>query len=159
PFTVSVNEFPPGATDTGLIACTNGTGMPPAPAIALGDEAAAIIKSINPEIASCLRFPCRRACKRILISSNESRVFRFATNDPVRFGVALLGNPIATEWHGEHYSYKRLPLVNSQNRTSNAEMKFDSRIGTALGMERQAVRFLSRRRAQRSAQRARRSAS
>jgi len=89
PVTVSVNEFPPGATDTGLIACTNGTGTPPAPAIALGARAAAIIKSISPAIAIFLPFPCRRACKRILISWDEALVFRSATNDPVRFGAEL----------------------------------------------------------------------
>jgi hypothetical protein len=69
-------------------------------------------------------------------------VFRFATNDPVRFGVALQGNPFATEWRGVHSSYRCVVRVNSQNRTSDAEMKFDSRIGTALGMERQARAIL-----------------
>jgi hypothetical protein len=97
PVTVSVKEFPPGATDTGLIACTNGTGVPPAPALAFGAKATTIIKSVSPKIPICFWLPCRRACKRILISSNEPEVFRFATNDPVRFGAALQGNSLATD--------------------------------------------------------------
>jgi hypothetical protein len=46
--------------------------------------------------------------------------------DPVRFVSELRGNLAANEWCGERSSYSCAPLVNSQNRTSDAEMKFDS---------------------------------
>jgi hypothetical protein len=52
PVTVSVNEFPPGAIDTGLIASTNGTGGLPTPPAAVPVGASASATTTDKKITS-----------------------------------------------------------------------------------------------------------